>query len=113
MIDALLEGEHKPANVAFYEDRLLRCLRVVDARLAAREWLADERSVADFALYPIVALRGPLLERAGGMANLKRWRDALAAGESPRNPCRACGHNGTRRPFEGSVGFPHEEPQAP
>jgi glutathione S-transferase len=30
------------ANVAFYEERLTRYLRVADARLRDREWLADE-----------------------------------------------------------------------
>jgi glutathione S-transferase len=78
-VNTAILPDRSPANVAFYEDRLLRYLRVADTRLAAREWLADELSVADLSLYPVVALRGPLIERAGGMANLKRWRDALAA----------------------------------
>ena len=71
--------DKSPANVAFYEERLLRYLRVADARLAGREWLADELSIADFSLYPIVVVRAPLVERADGLPHLKRWRDALAA----------------------------------
>jgi len=78
-VNTAILPDKSPANVAFYEERLMRYLRVADARLDGREWLADELSVADFALYPIVALRAPLIERAGGMANLDRWRGALAA----------------------------------
>ena len=51
--------EKLPANLAFCEERLLRFFRVADARLAGREWLADELSIADFALYPICAVRKP------------------------------------------------------
>ena len=71
--------EKSPANVEFFEQRLLRFLGVVDARLAANEHLAGELSVADFALYPLVATRMPLIEKAGGLANLRRWAAAMAA----------------------------------
>ena len=67
------------ANMAFFEERTLRYLRVADARLADREHLAGELSIADFSLYPIVALRRPQVERAGDMPHLLRWADALAA----------------------------------
>lgn len=67
------------ANLAFFEERTLRYLRVADARLADREHLAGELSIADFSLYPIVALRRPQVERAGDMPHLLRWADALAA----------------------------------
>jgi len=66
------------ANVAFFEERLLRYLSVADARLADREWLADEPSIADFALYPIYAVRKAVIDAAGGMPNLGRWAAALA-----------------------------------
>ena len=67
------------ANVAFCEERTLRHLRVADAHLADREYLADELSIADFALYPLTVVRRPLIDRAGDLANLVRWADALAA----------------------------------
>ena len=67
------------ANLAFFEERTLRYLRVADARLADREHLAGELSIADLSLYPLVALRRPLVERAGDMPHLLRWADALAA----------------------------------
>jgi len=67
------------ANSVWWEERLLRQLRVADARLARHEWLAGPLSVADFALYPIVAVRRELVEKAGDLPNLLRWADALAA----------------------------------
>jgi GSH-dependent disulfide-bond oxidoreductase len=70
--------EKSPANVAYFEERLLRFLGVADARLADREWLADELSIADFALYPIHAARKALVDGAG-MTHLARWADTLAA----------------------------------
>src|SRR4030095_2414499 len=40
--------DKSPANVAFFEEQTLRYLRVADARLTGREFLADELSIADF-----------------------------------------------------------------
>jgi GST-like protein len=67
------------ANTAFFESRLLSQLQVADNRLADRDWLADELSVADFALYPICVARRSLLERATELPHLARWSAALAA----------------------------------
>ncbi len=74
-----LMPDKSPANSAFFEDRLLAHLRAADRRLAGRDWLADELSIADFALYPICAVRKALLERATGLPHLARWSAALAA----------------------------------
>ncbi|MCU0896595.1 MAG: glutathione S-transferase N-terminal domain-containing protein [Burkholderiales bacterium] len=71
--------EKSPANVEFFEQRLLRFLGVADARLASHEYLAGELSVADIALYPLVATRMPLVEKSGGLAHLRRWAGAMAA----------------------------------
>jgi len=78
-VNTAILPEKSPANVAFYEERLMRYLRVADARLAGREWLADELSIADFSLYPVVVVRASMIEHADGMTHLKRWRDRLAA----------------------------------
>ncbi|MFO1303725.1 MAG: glutathione S-transferase N-terminal domain-containing protein [Burkholderiales bacterium] len=67
------------ANMAFCEERTLRYLRVAESRLADREHLAGELSIADFSLYPLVALRRPMLESAGDMPHLLRWADAIGA----------------------------------
>jgi GST-like protein len=75
----VLAPEKSPANLEWLGDRMLRFFRLADARLEGREWLADELSIADFALYPVVAVRKPQLEAAGGLPNLARWSAALAA----------------------------------
>lgn len=67
------------ANVEFFEKRLLNFLAPIDAHLAKHEYLADELSVADIALYPIYATRKALIEKAGNMPNLARWAAMMAA----------------------------------
>ena len=71
--------EKSEANVAFFEERTLRHLRVADRRLADRRYLAGELSIADFALYPICVVRRPLIDRAADLPNLVRWADDIAA----------------------------------
>ena len=71
--------EKSSANVEFFEKRLVNALRVADHRLADREYLADEFSVADLALYPVVATRRPVIEKHGGLPNLAKWADRMAA----------------------------------
>lgn len=68
--------EKNAAITAFFNTRLINYFRLVDGRLAGREWLADEFSVADVALYPVVNARKPLI---GEMANLEAWRERMAA----------------------------------
>jgi GST-like protein len=74
-----LAPQKSDANLAFCEERVLRHFRVADARLAGREYLADELSIADFALYPLTAVRRPLIDRAGDLPHLVRWADAIGA----------------------------------
>ena len=71
--------EKSAANVDFFKKRLLDHFSVCDRRLEANEYLAGGLSVADLLLYPNFALRKPLLDQAGGYANLKRWGAAMAA----------------------------------
>jgi GST-like protein len=74
----VLAPEKSPANLEWLSTRMFRFFRLADAQLEGREWLADELSIADFALYPVVAVRKPQLDAAGGLANLQRWRAAIA-----------------------------------
>jgi len=74
----VLAPEKSPANLEWLGTRMFRFFRLADARLEGREWLADELSIADFALYPVVAVRKPQLDAAGGFPNLERWRAAIA-----------------------------------
>ena len=78
-VNTMILPEKSPVNVKYYEERLLRLLRVADTRLAGHEWLAGDLSVADFSLYPVTVVRGALIEAAGNLPNLLRWRAALAA----------------------------------
>jgi GST-like protein len=73
--------EKSEANLAWLGQRLVAQFRVADARLAGRDWLADELSVADFALYPVLVARRALVDAAGDLPNLVRWGAALAARE--------------------------------
>ena len=71
--------EKSAANVEFLKKRLFDYFAVCDRRLEGSEYLAGEVSVADLLLYPNFALRKPLLDQAGGYANLQRWGAAMAA----------------------------------
>ena len=72
-LQARMMPERSDANARFFEERLVRFLRLVDAGLADREYLADELSIADFALYPICAARRAVIEGAGDLPHLSRW----------------------------------------
>jgi GST-like protein len=76
---SVLLPDKSPSNLKWHEERLLRFFRIADGRLAAQEWLAGELSIADFALYPIYAVRKALVDAAGDLPNLARWGAALAA----------------------------------
>jgi GST-like protein len=71
--------EKSAANAEFFKSQLVNYFRLIDRHLAGREYLADEVSFADFMLYPNYALRKPLVEAAGGMENLQRWGETMAA----------------------------------
>lgn len=87
--ETALLPEKAPANLKWYEERLLRFFRVADGRLAGRDWLADEISIADFALYPIYALRKALVDAAGNLPNLTRWGGTLAERPAVQRALRA------------------------
>jgi GST-like protein len=76
---SMVAPEKSATNVEFFEKRLVNALRVADARLADREYLVDEISVGDFALYPVVATRKPVIEKHGGLPNLAKWAERMAA----------------------------------
>ena len=75
----VLMPEKVAANIEYLKNRLIQYFRLADSHLAGRRYLADEISFADLMLYPNYALRKPLLEAAGGMENLKRWGQTMAA----------------------------------
>jgi GSH-dependent disulfide-bond oxidoreductase len=71
--------EKSESTVTAFENRLLNFFKAADKRLGESEFLAGELSIADIALYPVVAARQALIDKAGGFDNLKRWAAALGA----------------------------------
>jgi GSH-dependent disulfide-bond oxidoreductase len=70
--------EKSPAIIGFFEDRLVNMLKVIDQQLAGKDFLVGEVTIADLALYPAIAARKPMIEKAG-LANLLRWMATMAA----------------------------------
>jgi GST-like protein len=66
---------------AYLQNRFLDLMRGVEAHLAQgeRSYLAEEISIADLALFPIVRIRRAMIEAAGGFPNLLRWFDHIGA----------------------------------
>jgi GST-like protein len=83
--------EKSPANVEFFENRLVRFLRVIDGVLGDRNSIAADVSIADFALYPVYVARKAVVERAGNFANLTRWATAIGARPAVQRGLAACG----------------------
>jgi GST-like protein len=71
--------EKNEAITGHFKKRFLGFLSVCDGQLARSEYLAGEISVADLMLYPNYVARKPLIDAAGGCANLHRWGSAMAA----------------------------------
>lgn len=67
------------ANNAYAAQRFLRLCAQADRRLGERDWLAGPFSVADIALYPIIAARAALLAGAPGLDALAAWASRMAA----------------------------------
>ena len=63
----------------FFEQRLLNHFRNCDRRLGEAEFLGGDISIADLALYPTVATRWDLVEKAGDLPHLIRWAGAVAS----------------------------------
>jgi len=73
--------EPVPYAIARYSKETRRLYAVLDQRLAGRDWLADDYSVADIATYPWVARHDWHKVELADFPNVKRWFDAI--GERP------------------------------
>ena len=72
-------ADKSPAIQQFVEQRYVHVLRDCDRHLAGREYLAGNHlSIADVALYPAIAVRRPLAEKAG-LVNVLRWGGTMSA----------------------------------
>jgi GSH-dependent disulfide-bond oxidoreductase len=72
--------ERLPHAIEYFSTEIGRVLGVLDAHLAAHEFLAPEYSIADVAVYPWVAAAvGANLPGFDRFTGLRRWFDALSA----------------------------------
>ncbi|MFI5397219.1 MAG: glutathione S-transferase family protein [Candidatus Binatia bacterium] len=62
-----------------YQDETTRLYRILDSRLAAREFLGGDYSIADIASWPWVRIHAWAGVETDGMPNLNRWLDTMAA----------------------------------
>jgi GST-like protein len=74
-----LAPEPSAANADFFARRFLKTCVNVDRRLDGRDYLAEEFSIADIALYPIIKARSALIDRTTGLEHLKAWQQRMAA----------------------------------
>jgi GST-like protein len=70
------QGEH-PYSHKRYADEYNRCLGVLERRLADREFILGEYSIADMASWPWVLIAKPLGQPLNGFPNVARWREAV------------------------------------
>lgn len=62
-----------------YTNEVARLYRVMDRRLADREFLAGDYSIADMACYPWTVSHERLGQTLSDFPQLKRWYDKIAA----------------------------------
>jgi GSH-dependent disulfide-bond oxidoreductase len=74
-----LAPEPGAVNADFFTQRFLKACANVDRRLDGRDYLAEEFSIADIALYPIIKARSGVIDRATGLGHLKAWERRMAA----------------------------------
>jgi GST-like protein len=71
--------DRTPAQIEYFEKRFVGFMKPCDDQLAGRDFLADEFSIADIALYPVYAVRKGVIEKHAQLPNLARWGAAMAA----------------------------------
>ena len=70
------QGEH-PYSHKRYADEYNRCLGVLERRLADRDFILDDYSIADMASWPWVLIAKPLGQPLDEFPNVSRWRDMI------------------------------------
>ena len=71
-------SENVPYGIRRYTDEVNRLYGVMDRRLADREWLAVDYSIADMACYPWIVPHERQGQRLEDFKHLKRWFDAMS-----------------------------------
>jgi GST-like protein len=69
--------EKSQSAIQHFEVRFLSMCGVIEQRLIGRDFLADEISIADLALAPVIAARWELIDKQAGLRNLKRWATSM------------------------------------
>jgi GST-like protein len=69
--------EKIPTAIDRYQNECRRLFEVLDRRLAASAWLADDYSIADIATWAWVRTHKWSGVRMDGLDSLKRWSDAM------------------------------------
>ena len=70
------QGEHTYSHQR-YANEYNRCLGVLERRLAGRDFILDEYSIADMASWPWVLIAKPLGQALDEFPNVARWRDTI------------------------------------
>lgn len=71
--------EEVPYAINRYINETNRLYGVLDARLSGREWVADEYSIADMAIYPWIVPHQRQRQSLSDFPNLERWFRAMQA----------------------------------
>lgn len=72
------EGDWVAPAIEFQKEKLASSISVVDQRLANASFLADECSIADFALFPVTNLLEDFLEKPlSEFSGLARWTERM------------------------------------
>jgi GST-like protein len=71
--------ENLPYAISRYTNEVARLYRVMDKRLADREFLACDYSIADMACYPWIISHERLGQKLAEFPNLERWFGRIAA----------------------------------
>ncbi len=77
------EGEHEYAH-ARYANEYDRLLTVLDGRLADREFIAGDYSIADMAVWPWLLPYKRFEQPLDHLLNVRRWHDAMKARPAAR-----------------------------
>ncbi len=70
------QGEHTYSKQR-YANEYNRCLGVLERRLAGRDYILGEYSIADMISWPWVLIAKPLGQPLDEFPNVSRWRDAI------------------------------------
>jgi glutathione S-transferase len=77
--------EKIPSVIARYQNETKRLYTVLDTRLADREYLVGDYSLADIANYSWVSIHWWAGVDVDDLPNLKRWMDKIAARPAVQN----------------------------